>query len=126
MFPCFRFFLGLLTTHVATKCIKCLFYMQNNIDWLIIVKSVEIISRINWKLKNIIKKASNFVWLPNLDVENLNLCKKRQTKTKDRFLNNLIPLVRNDGSKPFRDLLESNMPYKRAPRGPLSVVTPVQ
>ena len=49
MFPDIRYVLGIITTHVATKCIKYLFHMENHIDGVGIVKSVESVSGINPK-----------------------------------------------------------------------------
>ena len=34
---------------LSNKCIKCHFYMENPTDWVDIVKSVENVSRKNWK-----------------------------------------------------------------------------
>ena len=81
MFPYFRFVLIIFTTQLTTKCIKCLFHMENQLDWAGIGKSVERILRINQKSENICKKSINFFSFPIVDFDISNVYQKRQNKT---------------------------------------------
>ena len=52
--PWFSFFIEKLSTHLTIHCLKCLFHMDNHIDFVGTVTSVERISWQNGTSENII------------------------------------------------------------------------
>ena len=63
MFPDFKLVLCIFTTHFTTKCITWLFHLENYIDSVDVVKSVESISRINRKSEDACEIQSHLLWV---------------------------------------------------------------
>ena len=102
LFPYFWFGLGILTAHVATKCIKFLFHMENHIYWFVLVKSVESISRINWRLENIWKKEHLICFASKPRCWDFKpMSEKTDPKPMIGFPDYSIPMIRNVGPQPF-------------------------
>ena len=82
-FPDFRFVYLYFTHILQLYCMHCLLHMENHIDWVGNVKSVEEFLRINQKSENICQK-SNF-WFSVVDYE-IFFSQKKQTQNQPGFL----------------------------------------